>query len=78
MFGVEEFSAIINPPQVAILAVSAVKDKPIVKEGVVRPAKIMKVTLSADHRALDGVMVAKFLRRLKELSENPVDIATSN
>jgi pyruvate dehydrogenase E2 component (dihydrolipoamide acetyltransferase) len=71
MFGVEEFSAIINPPQVAILAVSAVKDKPIIKEGVIQPAKIMKVTLSADHRALDGVMVAKFLQRLKELLEKP-------
>jgi pyruvate dehydrogenase E2 component (dihydrolipoamide acetyltransferase) len=76
MFGVEEFSAIINPPQVAILAVSAVKDKPIIKEGVIRPAKIMKVTLSADHRALDGMMVAKFLQRLKELLENPVGIDT--
>jgi pyruvate dehydrogenase E2 component (dihydrolipoamide acetyltransferase) len=72
MFGVEEFSAIINPPQVAILAVSAVKDKPIIKEGVIQPAKIMKVTLSADHRALDGVMVAKFLQRLKELLEKPL------
>jgi pyruvate dehydrogenase E2 component (dihydrolipoamide acetyltransferase) len=76
MFGVEEFSAIINPPQVAILAVSAVKDKPIIKEGVIQPAKIMKVTLSADHRALDGVMVAKFLQRLKELLEKPVEIGT--
>ena len=75
MFGVEEFSAIINPPQVAILAVSAVKDKPVVKEGLITPAKIMMVTLSADHRALDGVMVAKFLKRLKELLENPGEIA---
>jgi pyruvate dehydrogenase E2 component (dihydrolipoamide acetyltransferase) len=78
MFGVEEFLAIINPPQVAILAVSAVKDKPIVKEGVITPAKIMKVALSADHRAIDGVMVAKFLQRLKELLENPVGIVPSN
>ena len=76
MFGVEEFSAIINPPQVAILAVSTVKDKPIIKGGIIQPAKIMKVTLSADHRALDGVMVAKFLQRLKELLENPVEIGT--
>ena len=74
MFGVEEFSAIINPPQVSILAVSAIKDKPIVKLGVITPAKIMKVTVSADHRALDGVMVAKFLRRLKELIENPLTL----
>ena len=72
MLGVEEFSAIINPPQVAILAVSAVKDKPIIKEGIIQAAKIMKVTLSADHRALDGVMVAKFLQRLKEFLENPI------
>ena len=74
MFGVDEFSAIINPPQVAILAVSAVKDKPSVKNGAIEPAKIMKVTLSADHRALDGVMVAKFLQQLKELLENPRDL----
>jgi pyruvate dehydrogenase E2 component (dihydrolipoamide acetyltransferase) len=70
MFGVEEFSAIINPPQVAILAVSAVKEKPIVKESGIVVGKMMKVTLSADHRALDGVVVAKFLRRLKEILEN--------
>ncbi|MCX8011688.1 MAG: 2-oxo acid dehydrogenase subunit E2, partial [Desulfobacterota bacterium] len=72
MFGVEEFAAIINPPQVGILAVAAIKDKPVIKDGSIKPAKIMKVTLSADHRALDGVRVAKFLQLIKELLENPV------
>lgn len=72
MFGVDEFSAIINPPQVAILAVSAIKDQPAIKDGIIQPAKIMKVTLSADHRALDGLIVARFLQRLKDLLENPV------
>jgi len=71
MFGVEEFAAIINPPQVGILAIAAIKEKPVVKKGNILPAKIMKVTLSADHRAVDGVIVAKFLQRLKELLENP-------
>ncbi|HQO77801.1 MAG TPA: dihydrolipoamide acetyltransferase family protein, partial [Thermodesulfobacteriota bacterium] len=72
MFGVEEFSAIINPPQVAILAVAAVKDVPVVKEGNIVPGKMMKLTLSADHRAVDGVMVARYLQRVKELLEDPV------
>jgi len=72
MFGVEDFSAIINPPQVAILAVAAIKDVPVVKEGQIQPAKIMKITLSADHRALDGLIVARFLSRLKDFLETPL------
>jgi pyruvate dehydrogenase E2 component (dihydrolipoamide acetyltransferase) len=72
MFGVDEFSAIINPPQVAILAVAAIKNIPVFKEGQIQLSKIMKVTISADHRALDGVIVARFLSRLKELLENPI------
>ena len=72
MFGVEEFSAIINPPQLAILAVAAIKDTPVIKDGEMRPSKIMKITLSADHRALDGVIVARFLQSIKEYLENPV------
>jgi pyruvate dehydrogenase E2 component (dihydrolipoamide acetyltransferase) len=72
MFGVEEFSAIINPPQVAIMAVAAIKDTPVIKEGNIQMGKIMNITLSADHRALDGVIVARFLGRVKELIENPI------
>ncbi|MDY6842712.1 MAG: dihydrolipoamide acetyltransferase family protein [Thermodesulfobacteriota bacterium] len=74
MYGIEEFSAIINPPQVAILAVAAVKDIPVVAHGIIKPAQIMKVTLSADHRALDGVIVARFLQKLKDLLENPLSL----
>jgi len=74
MFGVEDFSAIINPPQVAILAVAAIKNVPVVKEGQIQPARVMKITLSADHRALDGLIVARFLSRLKDFLENPLSL----
>ena len=78
MFGVDEFSAIINPPQVAILAVAAVKDVPVMRGSTIQPAKIMKMTLSADHRAVDGLIVAKFLQRVRELLENPVALILKN
>ncbi len=71
-YNIEEFSAIINPPQVGILAVGKVIDTPYVVEGKVVIRPIMKVTLSADHRAVDGAYGAKFLNELKILLENPV------
>ncbi len=71
MFGVEEFAAIINPPESGILAVGSVREEVIVKDGAMRIGKKMSVTLSADHRVIDGVTSAKFLARLKELLENP-------
>jgi pyruvate dehydrogenase E2 component (dihydrolipoamide acetyltransferase) len=71
MFGITEFKAIINPPQAAILAVGGIIDQPIVKDGQVVPGKVMRVTLSADHRVLDGTDVAKFLKTLQQLLENP-------
>jgi len=71
MFGVEEFSAIINPPESAILAVSAVRESVIVENGAMRPGRVMTMTLSADHRLVDGLVAAKFLARLKEILENP-------
>jgi len=71
MFGVEEFSAIINPPESCILAVSAVRETVIVEDGTMRPGRVMTMTLSADHRIVDGVLAAKFLGRLKEILENP-------
>ncbi len=71
MFGVEEFAAIINPPESAILAVGAVREAVVVKNGAMRPGKVMTMTLSADHRLIDGSMSAKFVGRLKELLENP-------
>ncbi|HHE04746.1 MAG TPA: hypothetical protein ENL19_01630, partial [candidate division WOR-3 bacterium] len=71
MFGIEEFSAIINPPQSMILAVGAIRDKAIVKQGQIVPGKRMKMTLSVDHRALDGAMAAVFLDNLRKTLENP-------
>ncbi|WP_030166688.1 dihydrolipoamide acetyltransferase family protein [Spirillospora albida] len=72
MFGVGSFSAVINPPEAAILAVGAVRDEPVVRDGRVVPGKRMAVTLSVDHRACDGATAAKFLARLAELLENPL------
>lgn len=71
MFGISEFSAIINPPQAAILAVAGIEDRAVVKEGQIAPGKVMKLTLSADHRVLDGAEAAKFLKTLQKLLENP-------
>jgi pyruvate dehydrogenase E2 component (dihydrolipoamide acetyltransferase) len=72
MFGIEEFTAIINPPDACILAVGAIKEVPVVKNGQVVPGKIMKVTLSCDHRVVDGASGAAFLQTLKMMLENPV------
>jgi pyruvate dehydrogenase E2 component (dihydrolipoamide acetyltransferase) len=72
MFGVEEFSAIINPPESGILAVAAVRETAIVEDGAIRPGRTMTMTLSADHRVVDGLVAAKFVARLKEILEHPV------
>lgn len=76
MFGVEEFTAILNPPESAILAVGAILDAPVVvdKQIVVRP--VMKVTLTYDHRVIDGASAARFLKTLRELTENPASVVT--
>lgn len=74
MYGVEEFAAIINPPQAAILAVGAVRDEAVVEGGTVVPGKLMTVTLSVDHRPVDGVVAARWLAVLKALLEHPVRI----
>ncbi len=71
MFGVEHFEAIINPPQSAILAVGAALARPVVREGVVTVGQQMSLTLSADHRVIDGAMAADFLKTLREMLENP-------
>lgn len=75
MFDVEEFIAIINPPQAAILAIGSIKDVPVVQDGAVVPGKRMNITLSADHRVTDGAEVARFLRVVKRYLENPLTIA---
>ena len=71
MFGVEEFSAIINPPESGILAVGAVREDVIVENGAMRIGQVCSMTISCDHRIVDGVLVAQFAARLKELLENP-------
>lgn len=72
MFDIDEFTAIINPPDACILAVGSIRQKPVVKNGLVVPGNIMKVTLSCDHRVVDGVTGAQFLSSFKEYLENPV------
>ena len=71
MFGTEEFAAIINPPETAILAVGTIREGVVVKDGALRPGKLMTLTLSADHRIIDGMLAAKFLAQLKEMLEAP-------
>jgi pyruvate dehydrogenase E2 component (dihydrolipoamide acetyltransferase) len=72
MFGVDEFTAIINPPDACILAVSGIQQVPVVKNGAVVPGNVMKVTLSSDHRVVDGATASAFLLTLKSLLEEPV------
>ncbi len=71
MYGVDDFMAIINPPQAAILAVSGIQEKPVVKKGRIVPGNVMRLTLSADHRVIDGVAGAEFLKTLKQYLESP-------
>jgi pyruvate dehydrogenase E2 component (dihydrolipoamide acetyltransferase) len=72
MLGVEEFAAIINPPHAAILAVGAVREEPVVEDGAVVPGSVMSLTLSVDHRPVDGVVAARWLAELTALLERPV------
>ena len=74
MFGISEFTAIINPNDSCILAVGGIKNIPVVKKGEVVPGNIMKLTLSCDHRLVDGATGAAFLQTLKELIEDPIKI----
>jgi pyruvate dehydrogenase E2 component (dihydrolipoamide acetyltransferase) len=72
MFGIDEFTAVINPPEAAILAVGAMTPRPVVREGQVVVRQLMRVTLSCDHRVVDGATGAKFLQTLKKILENPL------
>ncbi|MBS0635701.1 MAG: 2-oxo acid dehydrogenase subunit E2 [Verrucomicrobia bacterium] len=72
MFGIDEMTAIVNPPQGAILGVGAASDVPVVKNGQIVPGKRMSLTLSCDHRLIDGAEAAQFMRTLRELLENPI------
>ena len=72
MFGIDEFTAIINPPDACILAIGGIQQVPVVKNGAVVPGNIMKVTLSCDHRVVDGATGSAFLQTLKQLLEEPL------
>jgi pyruvate dehydrogenase E2 component (dihydrolipoamide acetyltransferase) len=72
MFGIDEFTAIINPPEAAILAVGAMGPKPVVRDGEVVVRQLMRVTMSCDHRIVDGATGAKFLQTFKKMLENPL------
>jgi len=74
MFDVENFTAIINPPEGAILAVGAIVEKPVVENGQIVVGHTMKVTLSCDHRVIDGAVGAQFLQELKRILENPLSL----
>jgi pyruvate dehydrogenase E2 component (dihydrolipoamide acetyltransferase) len=75
MFGIDSFTAVINPPQAAILAVGAVRDTPVVQDGQVVPGKRMSMTLCSDHRILYGADAAQFLTRIRQLLEHPAALA---
>jgi pyruvate dehydrogenase E2 component (dihydrolipoamide acetyltransferase) len=72
MFGIDQFTAIINPPESCILAVGAAKETVVVENGQIKVANVMKVTLSCDHRSVDGAVSSAFLQTLKDMLENPV------
>ena len=72
MYGIDQFVAVINPPQAAILAVGTVSDKPVVRDGQILVRKILTVTLSCDHRVIDGAIGAEYLREFKALLEHPM------
>jgi pyruvate dehydrogenase E2 component (dihydrolipoamide acetyltransferase) len=74
MFGIDEFTAIINPNDSCILAVGGIKNTPVIKNGEIVPGNLMKLTLSCDHRIVDGATGSSFLKTLKELIEDPIKI----
>ena len=71
MLGVEDFAAIINPPESGILAISALREAVLAKDGVMRAGHVMSLTLSVDHRVVDGAVAAQFMTRLRVLLESP-------
>ena len=77
MFGVDNFQAVINPPQAAILSVGAVKKEPVFQDGQFKPVDTMLVTVAADHRVTDGAEVSRFLQEVKRLLETPMLLLVS-
>jgi pyruvate dehydrogenase E2 component (dihydrolipoamide acetyltransferase) len=74
MFGIEEFTGIINPPNACILAIGAIRDEAVVEDGEVVPGKRMKLTLSCDHRIVDGATGAEFLNDVQAYLEEPMNL----
>lgn len=72
MFGIDSFTAIINPPDACIMAVGGIHETPVIRDGKVVPGHVMKITMSCDHRAVDGATGSAFLQTFKQLMENPV------
>jgi len=72
MFGIDEFTAVINPPEAAILAIGAMVEKPVARNGEIEIHKTMRVTMSCDHRVVDGAVGAQFLQTFKQILENPL------
>jgi pyruvate dehydrogenase E2 component (dihydrolipoamide acetyltransferase) len=75
MFGIDSFAAVINPPQAAILAVGAISERPVVRDGSITTAHLMRVNLACDHRILYGAPAAEFLARIRALLEEPLALA---
>ena len=75
MYGIDSFSAVINPPQAGILAIGAINERPVVRDGELAKAQLMSVTLACDHRILYGADGAQFLARIRELLEEPANLA---
>ncbi|MFC3752806.1 2-oxo acid dehydrogenase subunit E2, partial [Aquamicrobium ahrensii] len=74
MFGIKDFAAVINPPHATILAIGAGEQRAVVKDGEIRVATVMSVTLSTDHRAVDGALGAELVGAFKRLIENPMGL----
>jgi pyruvate dehydrogenase E2 component (dihydrolipoamide acetyltransferase) len=78
MYGTREFSAIINPPQASILAVGAAVQEPVVTDGRIEVASVMRLTLSVDHRPVDGATAATWMRALVDVLEHPLALLVGN
>jgi pyruvate dehydrogenase E2 component (dihydrolipoyllysine-residue acetyltransferase) len=74
MFGVSDFVGIINPPQAALIAIGAIEDRAVVEDHQIVPGKVMRLTLSGDHRVIDGAIGAQFLQTVKKFLENPTSL----
>jgi len=74
MFDIDQFTAIINPPEAGILAVGSTIEKPVVEDGEVVVRRRMRVTMSCDHRVIDGATGARFLRTFRSMLENPLEM----